>query len=238
VSLIHLVPSSYIVSLKNCMNEEYWRLAGTRFARLAGGGNGIQLAFRYNHRLLPADELYGQGMSVAAQEARFLPRQRWPLASCQTGTDDLPTRFGPNVRRWGTGGSQTHPWRETDSNPSFEMRPIGDFEPALGHEHHAAPAADIGNRAIVTDDERLVFDGLIDKGQRRLRTRAKFRYRLRVKGAKICAAGGSSNIEVVFSHIHGFGQSTGFSESSPEAATEIVTGTYPFAENSPALIRR
>jgi|GraSoiStandDraft_60_1057301.scaffolds.fasta_scaffold2369575_1 hypothetical protein len=39
----------------------------------------------------------------------FLPRQRWPLASCQTGTDDLPTRFGPNVRRWGTGGSQTHP---------------------------------------------------------------------------------------------------------------------------------
>jgi hypothetical protein len=46
----------------------------------------------------------------------FLPRQRWPLASCQTGTDDLPTRFGPNVRRWGTGGSQTHPWREMDSN--------------------------------------------------------------------------------------------------------------------------
>jgi hypothetical protein len=56
VSLIHLVPSSYIVSLQNCMNEEYWRLAGTRFARLAGGENGIQFAFRYNHRLLPADE--------------------------------------------------------------------------------------------------------------------------------------------------------------------------------------
>ena len=54
----------------------------------------------------------------------FLPRQRWPLASCQTGTDDLPTRFGPNVRRWGTGGSQTHPWREMDSN--FRFRASGD----------------------------------------------------------------------------------------------------------------
>src|SRR5258708_39500295 len=54
----------------------------------------------------------------------FLPRQRWPLASCQTGTDDLPTRFGPNVRRWGTGGSQTHPWREMD--PNFWFRASGD----------------------------------------------------------------------------------------------------------------
>ena len=26
---------------------------------------------------------------------------------------------GPNVRRWGTGGSQTHPWREMDSNFRF-----------------------------------------------------------------------------------------------------------------------
>ena len=41
--------------------------------------------------------------------------------------------------------------------PSFEMWPIGDFEPALGHEHHTAPAADIGNRAIVSDEKRLVF---------------------------------------------------------------------------------
>src|ERR1700736_6250856 len=53
----------------------------------------------------------------------FLPRQRWPLGSCQTGTDDLPTRFGPNVRRWGSGGSQTHPWREMD--PTFRFRASG-----------------------------------------------------------------------------------------------------------------
>src|SRR5260370_42004805 len=53
----------------------------------------------------------------------FLPRQRGPLASCQSGTDDLPTRFGPNVRRWGTGGSQTHPWREPDSNHRFRRLP-------------------------------------------------------------------------------------------------------------------
>src|SRR5580692_9162611 len=54
----------------------------------------------------------------------FVPRQRWPLASCQTGTDELPTRFGPNVRRGGTGGSQTHPWREMD--PNFRFRGSGD----------------------------------------------------------------------------------------------------------------
>src|SRR5207253_1732601 len=39
------------------------------------------------------------------------------------------------------------------SGPYFEMGPLGDVEPALGHEHHAAPAADIGDRAIVADEE-------------------------------------------------------------------------------------
>jgi hypothetical protein len=40
VSLIHLVPSSYIVSLQNCMNEEYWRLAGPDLpVSIRGGGN-------------------------------------------------------------------------------------------------------------------------------------------------------------------------------------------------------
>jgi hypothetical protein len=70
--------------------------------------------------------------------------------------------------------------------PSFEMRPVGDFEPALGHEYHAAPAADIGNRAILTDEERLVFNRFVDKGQRRLRTRAKFGYCLRMGGTEPC----------------------------------------------------
>ena len=56
MSLIHLVPSSYIVSLQSCMNEEYWRLAGPDLPDSPGGGNGIQFAFRYNRRLLPADE--------------------------------------------------------------------------------------------------------------------------------------------------------------------------------------
>jgi len=56
VSLIHLVPSSYIVSLQNCMNEEYWRLAGPDLPDSPDGGNGIQFAFRYNRRLLLADE--------------------------------------------------------------------------------------------------------------------------------------------------------------------------------------
>jgi hypothetical protein len=37
------------------------------------------------------------------------------------------------------------------SRPSFQVGPVGDLKPALRHEHHAAPAADIGNRAIIAD---------------------------------------------------------------------------------------
>jgi hypothetical protein len=36
------------VSLQNCMNEEYWRLAGPDLPDSPDGGNGIQFAFRYN----------------------------------------------------------------------------------------------------------------------------------------------------------------------------------------------
>src|SRR5947209_14812918 len=56
--------------------------------------------------------------------------------------------------------------------PCVEVGPVGDLKPALRHEHHAAPAADIGNRAIIADKEWLVFDCLVDKGKRGFRTRA------------------------------------------------------------------
>src|ERR1700704_359974 len=49
------------------------------------------------------------------------------------------------------------------SRPSFQVGPVGDLKPALRHKHHAAPAADIGNRAIIADEEWLVFDCLVDK---------------------------------------------------------------------------
>src|ERR1700737_5044699 len=48
--------------------------------------------------------------------------------------------------------------------PRCEIRPTGDVEPAFGHENHAAPAADIGDRAVIADEERLAPDGLVDKG--------------------------------------------------------------------------
>src|SRR6202040_593945 len=72
------------------------------------------------------------------------------------------------------------------SRPSFEVGPVGDLKPALGHECHAAPTADIGNRAIIADEEWLVFDCLVDKGKCGLRARAKFGDRLRVRSAKSC----------------------------------------------------
>src|SRR5207253_2343138 len=31
-------------------------------------------------------------------------------------------------------------------SPGFQMGPLSNFEPALGHEHHAAPATDICDR--------------------------------------------------------------------------------------------
>ena len=58
------------------------------------------------------------------------------------------------------------------TGPCFEMGPMGDVEAALGHEHHAAPAADIGDRAIIADEEWLVLDRLVDKRQCRLGARA------------------------------------------------------------------
>ena len=53
------------------------------------------------------------------------------------------------------------------------MAPIPDCEPALAHEHHAAPAADIRDRAFFADEKGLVLHGIIDKRQRRLGARAE-----------------------------------------------------------------
>src|SRR6266403_599032 len=41
--------------------------------------------------------------------------------------------------------------------PRFKIWPVGDVEPAFGHEHHAPPAADIGDRAMVTDQPIAVL---------------------------------------------------------------------------------
>jgi len=57
-----------------------------------------------------------------------------------------------------------------------------DLKPTLGHEHHAASAADICNRAMIADEKRLVFDCLVDKGKSRLRAWAKFGDCFRVGG--------------------------------------------------------
>src|SRR5207302_1565672 len=46
--------------------------------------------------------------------------------------------------------------------PGFEMRPIRDVEAALGHEHHAAPAADIGYRALLADQPLALLQRLVD----------------------------------------------------------------------------
>src|SRR5262245_20798681 len=90
--------------------------------------------------------------------------------------------------------------------PCFEMRPIGDVEPALGHEHHTAPAADIGDRAIVADEEGPGLDRLVDKRQCRLGARAIFDDGLWVGGAKprrVAHLGDiSGDISDVVSHSH------------------------------------
>src|SRR5580693_10326748 len=60
--------------------------------------------FRSGHRTIwiaVAVWLNAGLLAATALAARLVPDRH----------DDLPTRFGPNVRRWGTGGSQTHPWR-------------------------------------------------------------------------------------------------------------------------------
>jgi hypothetical protein len=63
-----------------------------------------------------------EGRDTPAERPRPAPGQA-SSRSCQTGTDDLQTRFGPNVRRWGTGGSQTHPWRgQSRANPSLKPK--------------------------------------------------------------------------------------------------------------------
>src|SRR5690348_10897049 len=49
--------------------------------------------------------------------------------------------------------------------PGIEVRPAGDVEAAFGHEHHPAPAADIGNCAIVAGQPRMVRDGPVDTRQ-------------------------------------------------------------------------
>jgi hypothetical protein len=55
--------------------------------------------------------------------------------------------------------------------PGFQIWPIADREAALGHEHHAPPAADVRDRAGVADEKGPLLDGRIDKGQRRLGAR-------------------------------------------------------------------
>src|SRR3984893_1925269 len=62
--------------------------------------------------------------------------------------------------------------------PGFQMGPIPHLEPALGHEHHAAPAADIRDRALVADEKGLALHRIVDKRQRRL-GRLRPRWRLR-----------------------------------------------------------
>src|ERR1700745_2312548 len=59
------------------------------------------------------------------------------------------------------------------AGPSFQMRPVSDLEPALGHENHATPAADIRDRAGVAEEEGPVLHRLVDKRQCRLRARAE-----------------------------------------------------------------
>src|SRR5712671_6566412 len=49
---------------------------------------------------------------------------------------------------------------------------------------HAAPATEIGDRATISDEKRLVLNGLVDKGQRCLRARTKLGDRLRMGGPK------------------------------------------------------
>src|SRR5207248_5138525 len=66
----------------------------------------------------------------------------------------------------------------------FETRPIRDLEPAFGHEHHAAPAADIGDRAFVADEPLAVFHRRVDKGQCRLGLWPKLRNDFRVRRLK------------------------------------------------------
>jgi hypothetical protein len=39
--------------------------------------------------------------------------------------------------------------------PRCEAGPVVDVEPAFGHKHHAAPASDIGDRAIITDQKTI-----------------------------------------------------------------------------------
>ena len=60
------------------------------------------------------------------------------------------------------------------------MGPVVDVETAFGHKHHAAPATEIGDGAIISDEKRLVLDRFVDKGQRRLRARTKLGDRLRM----------------------------------------------------------
>jgi hypothetical protein len=38
------------------------------------------------------------------------------------------------------------------------MRPTPNLETAFGHEHHAAPAADIRDRALVADEKGPILD--------------------------------------------------------------------------------
>src|SRR6516164_5285103 len=68
------------------------------------------------------------------------------------------------------------------SGPSFKMRPVGNVEPAFGHEDHAAPATNIRDRAIIADEESLIL--YCYKRQRCLGARAKLSDRLGVRGAK------------------------------------------------------
>src|SRR4029077_11638239 len=70
------------------------------------------------------------------------------------------------------------------SCPCLETGPVGHVKAPFGHENHPAPTPDIGDRAIIPDQERLVLDRLVYKGQRCFSVRAKFGDRLRVGGTK------------------------------------------------------
>ena len=69
---------------------------------------------------------------------------------------------------------QCEAWHRLEAgSPGFQTGPISDFEPALGHEHHAAPAADIRDRALLAYEKGTVLNRVINKGQGRLGTRAE-----------------------------------------------------------------
>ena len=51
------------------------------------------------------------------------------------------------------------------SGPGVQIGPMPDLEPTLRHEHHAAPAVDIRDRALVADEKGRVLHCITDNAR-------------------------------------------------------------------------